>query len=167
MSAPTAATTTATHAVRSTGGGSALPLTPPATRRPYSAADRAAVRALLVQLGWGRWEDLAAALPGPPRSVASLRGLASTLRHGCPAVAAAYVRRRETARPPTRVPWTPIDDKELIDAVMSVGWGRWGAVAAVLTKRRSRHALVTRVSVLKRRSAHLREAHRRYMAGER
>lgn len=125
------------------------------------------MRALLVELGWGRWDALAAALPGPRRSVASLRGLASTLRHGCPAVAAAYGRRRETARPPTRVPWTPADDEALIDAVVTVGWGRWGGVAATLTKRRSRHALVTRVSVLKRRSARLRDAHRRYMAGYR
>jgi len=140
------------------------PSDPSAVRRPYTDAERALVRSLLIELGWGRFDAIAAAMP-TTRSVPSLRGLANTLRLSCPAVATAYARRRETARPAHRQPWTPTDDAQLIDAVAAVGWGDLPAAARRLTKGRSRNAVVTRLSLLKKRSWRLQEAHRRHAAG--
>ena len=135
-----------------------------AVRRPYTDAERSLVRSLLIELGWGRFDAIAAAMP-TRRSVPSLRGLANSLRLACPAVAAAYARRRETARPAHRQPWTPTDDAQLIDAVATVGWGDLPAAARRLTKGRSKNAVVTRLSLLKKRSVRLQEAHRRHTVG--
>jgi len=127
-------------------------------RRPYSAEERQLVRCLIVELGWGRFDTLRHRLP-TPRSLLSVRGLANALRDAHADVAAAYARRRETATPAQRLPWTDADDAELVDAVVRLGWGRLGAVVAALRKKRSKNAVVTRLSVMKKRSPQLRAAH--------
>ncbi|GAB0495715.1 hypothetical protein MMPV_007020 [Pyropia vietnamensis] len=132
------------------------------TRRPYSIAERALVRSLLVELGWGRPDAIAARLPSR-RSILSLRGLANSLRAAHDDVRVAYARRRETARPAQRLPWTDADDEELTAAVVAHGWGRLGRVVGLLRKRRSKNAVITRLSVLKKRDARLREAHQRFL----
>ena len=117
---------------------------------------------LLVELGWGRFDAIAARLP-TRRSVLSLRGLANTLRYHHADVQEAYARRRETARPAQRLPWTDVDDAEFVDAVVTLGWGRLPKVVSTLRKRRSKNAVITRLSVLKKRSERLREAHQRFL----
>lgn len=132
------------------------------TRRPYSLAERALVRSLLVELGWGRFDAIAARLPSR-RSILSLRGLANSLRAAHDDVRIAYARRRETARPAQRLPWTDADDEELTAAVVAHGWGRLGRVVGLLRKRRSKNAVITRLSVLKKRDPRLRDAHQRFL----
>lgn len=120
------------------------------------------MRSLLVELGWGRFDAIAARLPSR-RSILSLRGLANSLRAAHDDVRIAYARRRETARPAQRLPWTDADDEELTAAVVAHGWGRLGRVVGLLRKRRSKNAVITRLSVLKKRDPRLRDAHQRFL----
>ncbi|OSX75781.1 hypothetical protein BU14_0220s0011 [Porphyra umbilicalis] len=131
-------------------------------RRPYSVEERELVRQLIVELGWGRFDTLRARLP-TERSLLSVRGLANALRENHEDVARAYARRRETATPAQRLPWTDADDKELEDVVVNVGWGHLTKVVGMLRKKRSRNAVVTRLSVMKKRSARLRAAHAQFL----